>query len=100
MNITRDHAPPAIAGVPAPAGARKVDEWIDETDRGDWARFFRGTRRGASVHVDIIGMQNADRSVERTISVCAPNVGLDAASARELGADLLAAADELDELHD
>ena len=64
-------------------------------------RWFSGTKRGtAGMRVNIIGMQHADGTVERTIAVYAVDAELGAAAARGLASDLLAAADDLDRLGD
>jgi hypothetical protein len=85
--------------VPLPAGVTHVDEWhyvgISDTVR---TRLFYGTRRGELARVDLVGTQDGDgQIIERLIKVdykgarsgsTAPPV------ARELVADLLAAADD------
>lgn len=83
------------ANVPPPPDASRVSGW-DDGD-GQVSRYFRGTQRGHKARVDIAGSQNADGTVsERVILVGACNIEVDAAGAREIAADLLAAADELD----
>jgi hypothetical protein len=83
------------ADVPPPADASRVSTW-DDGD-GQVSRYFRGTRRGNQVRVDIAGSQNSDGIVtERVILVGGCDVEVDASGARQIAADLLAAADELD----
>jgi hypothetical protein len=78
--------------VPPPAGARDVSSW----DTDDRVRVFFGTLRNATaVPVDIAGLQYGVGTVERHISLYAPDLELDAATARKVAADLLDAADEL-----
>jgi hypothetical protein len=85
------------ADVAPPADATRVSAW-DDVD-GQVSRYFRGTKRGAKVRVDIAGSQNADGTVaERVILIDACDAEVDAAAARQIAADLLAAADELDRL--
>lgn len=85
------------ADVTPPADATRVSAW-DDVD-GQVSRYFRGTKRGIKARVDIAGSQNADGTVaERVILVDACDVEVDAATARQIAADLLAAADELDRL--
>jgi hypothetical protein len=88
------------ASVPLPPGATSASEW-DFRDRrcGRVWRHFTGTRRGTTATVGIDGMQNSDGSVaERQISIICGNGELTATTAREVAADLIAAADELDQL--
>jgi hypothetical protein len=83
------------ANVPPPADASRVSVWDDHD--GQVSRYFRGTKRGNKARVDIAGSQNADGSVaERVILVGASDIEVDASGARQIAADLLAAADELD----
>jgi hypothetical protein len=90
--------------VPSPASARWLSEWFDWEDTS--ARAFRGTVRGEDkILVDICGFQTADGSViHPSVTVKsghhneAPG-SISAASARQLAADLLAAADELHRLN-
>ena len=101
MTITPHIIPAAPANVAPPAGASYVSEWIDETDKGDWGRYFAGTRRGlACVRVDLTGWQDGDGAIIEHHIACyaGDGVQLSAETARDLAADLLAAADELDEL--
>jgi hypothetical protein len=78
--------------VSPPPGARDVSSW----DTDDRVRVFVGTLRNATaVPVDIAGLQYGDGSVERRISLYAPDLELDVATARKVAADLLDAADEL-----
>jgi hypothetical protein len=77
---------------PPAGGARDVSSW----DTDDTVRVFFGTLRNATaVIVDIAWLQYGDGSVERHISLYAPDLELDAATAREVATDLLDAADEL-----
>jgi hypothetical protein len=83
------------ANVPPPADASRVSAW-DDSD-GQVSRYFRGTMRRNKARVDIAGSQNADGTVaERVILVGDCDIEVDAAGARQIAADLLAAADELD----
>jgi hypothetical protein len=83
------------ANVPPPADASRVSAW-DDGD-GQVSRYFRGTKRGNQARVDIAGSQNADGTVtERVILVGGRDIEVDATGARQIAADLLAAADELD----
>lgn len=80
-----------------PAGAADVRDWRDA------ARRFYGTERtsnGWQVPVSIVGEQYRDGRVDRRIVVCEGwDLGeLDTEQARQLAADLLAAADEIDRL--
>jgi hypothetical protein len=84
--------------IPAnPAGAVEVDGWRLD---GGTARPFTGTKRttvlnrGDDVHVDIMGCQCRDGSVDRRISLNG-NHFLGASEARELARVLIAAADEM-----
>ena len=79
----RNPQPAALAHIVAPADAQHVEDWIDETGTGVWARFIRGTRRyTGGVHVDVCGWQAADGTVDRHVAVFAPDADLDAATAR------------------
>lgn len=93
------HTPAALAHIAAPADADHVEDWVDESDLGMPVRWFRGTARTvAGVRVVINGWQEWDGPTARHISVHAVDAELDAVTARELAAALLAAADELDQL--
>ena len=82
-----------------PAALDSVEPPADGADDDTWSRFFTGTKRDTfGVRVDIVGVQYGDGAIERTISVHATDIHLDAATARDLGAALLAAAEELDQL--
>jgi hypothetical protein len=66
-------------------------------------RFFQGTKRGTKVHVDIASIQNYDGTLAEAV-IFVDGRGsyaaeLDPSAARELAADLLAAADDLDKLN-
>jgi hypothetical protein len=94
--------PKPYADVPPPAGALSVAGW--RLERGT-ARSFTGTKRGTAedpagrlICVDIDGDQDIDGTVDRYISINV-NACIDSAAARGLAADLLAAADEVDELN-
>jgi hypothetical protein len=83
------------ANVGPPADASRISAWDDRD--GQVSRYFRGTKRGTKARVDIAGSQNADGTVaERVILVGEGDIEVDAAGARQIAADLLAAADELD----
>jgi hypothetical protein len=83
-----------------PAGATTV--YPCEEHDGVWFRVFDGTtRRVAGAEVDITGKQTADGTLHRGITVNVDDLrdgGLGADQARELGAALIAAAVELDQL--
>lgn len=83
------------ANVAPPADASRVSAW-DDSD-GQVSRYFRGTKRGNRARVDIAGSQNSDGTIaERVILVGGCDIEVDAAGARQIAADLLAAADELE----
>jgi len=80
----------------AARGAIQIDE--DWRYNDGQARRFQGTKRGTEFHVDIIGWQDRDASIVRH-TVIDRDIFIDStAAARELAADLLAAADEIDAL--
>ena len=80
----------------AARGAIQIDE--DWRYNDGQARRFQGTKRGTEFHVDIIGWQDRDGSIVRH-TVIDRDIFIDStAAARELAADLLAAADEIDAL--
>lgn len=80
-----------------PPDAVHLDDW--ETRHGERFRFFRGSRWGRRVTVEIVGFQYADGRVDkRVIHLNADNVDLDRHQAALVIADLTAAADELDRL--
>ncbi|MFN6554708.1 hypothetical protein ACP6C3_31190 [Mycolicibacterium septicum] len=76
-----------------PAGALHVDSW--EGPANDRFRFFRGTRRGERVAVEIVGFQFADGRVDRVAHLHADHVDLKVIDIERLLADLLAAKDEI-----
>jgi hypothetical protein len=91
-----------LANVPHPAGATAVFEWYD-TQPGPYSaqRYFRGgswvverDNRDTDMCVQVDGVQNADGRVERFVVLDDDN--LNPVQARQLGAALLAAADEVD----
>ncbi|OBI53471.1 hypothetical protein A5707_11400 [Mycobacterium kyorinense] len=88
--------------VPAPAGATHVHEWQAVHSVTVPTRYFEGTHRGDLIRVDINGSQEGDGSVrERWINVSVADTranGLDSANIRQGARDMIAAADELDEL--
>jgi hypothetical protein len=72
--------------------------WEHDGD-GKWFRFFAGTARElGETSVTITGLQSADGSIERTISIDGSDEGLDASTARQIAAALIEAADELERL--
>lgn len=73
--------------------------WEHDGD-GKWTRFFMGTTRkvGDDSAVSIMGNQSVDGNIERTINIDGSDEGLDAATARQLAAALIEAADELERL--
>lgn len=81
--------------VAPPADASRISAWDDRD--GQVSRYFRGTKHGNKTRVDIAGSQNADGTVaKRVILVGGCDIEFDAADARQIAANLLAAADELD----
>lgn len=50
--------------VPAPAGATWVSEWLPCNAETTVARWFRGTRRGGEIHVEICAIQIAEGRIE------------------------------------
>jgi hypothetical protein len=96
MQATNPHPDvPPLAGALSVAGPR-----FD--DISDW-RHFRRTKRGAAetrcgnlISVDITGDQFSEGYVDRRIDIC-DTYRLDPSGARALAADLIAAANELDE---
>jgi hypothetical protein len=89
--------------VPLPAGADSIDSWYldDRADRV--SRTFENVVRGSVVEVGIVGEQDYSGEVlDRSIMVNVTNphgmIEVDAATARLIAADLIAAADELDQL--
>ena len=85
-----------------PVGATKVKAWEGHNDRRI-TRTFTGTERGGAVYVGITGVQAYTGDVlHRGILVDVNNrhgiVEIDAAAARQIATDLLAAADELESL--
>lgn len=89
------------ATVAPPADATEVGVWVDDDTnsfgQATW-RTFLGTLRGTErVRVDILGTQGDDGTVSNRVVLvrCEPTPAqLDAAAARQVAADLLAAADE------
>lgn len=89
----------ALAAIPAPTDARHVEEWRDDFGTSEYDRYFSGTRRNASgVTLTVTGFQAADGTARRNVHIFAADAHLDSAALRELAAQALAAADELDEL--
>jgi hypothetical protein len=90
-------AAPPLDDVTPPAGAVRTFGWQRD---GTWFRDFEGTtRRGGPARVQISGRQQADGSTRRWITVHARHLeALDPASARELAALLIEAADEMEKL--
>ena len=84
-----------LSGIAAPPDAQTLDVWEDRD--GEKFRFFRGTRRGTRVGVEIVGFRRGDGTIEeRTVHLDADVVGgLDLAAVQELIDDLAAARDEL-----
>ena len=88
--------------VSPPAGALSVAGWRFD-DLSD-ARHFRGAKRGAAetgcgylIPVDINGNQWGDGDIDRYVDIC-DTYRRDPSGARALAADLIAAANEVDEL--
>lgn len=88
-----------FAEVPRPADATRFCMWSDE-EGGVWVRTFDGTRRsvGGKEVVFIDGRQYQDGRVERSIVLTVGDDDYDAATARQLAAALIDAADELERL--
>jgi len=93
------------ANVPHPAGATDVHDWVDlETDMpfrcfdGSWWVVER-PERGEDIDVHIAGTQHHDGSITRDIAVHELHADhpLTIKQARELGAALIAAADEAEQ---
>lgn len=80
-----------------PAGAVRTFDWQRNSN---WFRDFEGTsRRRGLARVQIAGRQQADGSTRRWITVHTRHLdALDPASARELAALLMEAADEMEQL--
>lgn len=86
---------------PLPAGAKSADNW--EVNGDAITRYFFGPWRGDRFHIGIMGEQDHSGTViSRTAYVGTElhDHDLDAADLREIAADCLAAADELDALSD
>jgi hypothetical protein len=96
-------------GVPLPAGADRIDDWELGRTGADGMpnvyRGFTGTRRivgcderDRDIAVEVTGLQRMDGSVERNICVTEiDGPPLTPATARLLGAALIAAATEADQ---
>ena len=89
------------AGIPAPSDATEVDDWT-EWDEGIYARAFTvATRDAGPMAVEVAGVQYASGHTRRYILTRPNSFGNDgemtAAQARALAAELLNAADTLDE---
>lgn len=81
--------------VAAPFGAAYCGHWDQDTD-GRWSRGFDGTTRlSGGTAVVIRGLQDADGTVERHVSIGAAK--LTTWQARQLAAALINAADEIDQ---
>ena len=80
-----------------PADATEVGAWEFVGGGPAAKRYFRGTKRGDKVRVDIAGLQYSDGTARRWIFVDVPRkiAELDADEANEVAADLLAAAGEV-----
>jgi hypothetical protein len=91
---------PTRPAVPLPAGAKSADRWeVDDRDERV-TRMFSNAERGTVIRVGIMGKQDYSGDVlYRNILIDVSNkyglVDVDAAGARQIAADLLAAADEL-----
>ena len=87
--------------VPLPPGALYADDWETQPD-GSETRAFEGLLRGQRVQIEIRGIQARSGEVLQRVAVAdtelCGGVELDAAGLRELAADALGAADELDRL--
>ncbi|WP_236977646.1 hypothetical protein [Mycobacterium kiyosense] len=84
-----------FSDVTPPADATRI--WLPEESDTGWIRAFDGTRRSVSADTDVIilGCQNQDGTTVRTIGIVARG-DYDAATARQIAAAILDAADELD----
>lgn len=83
--------------VKPPAGAVRVDPW--EVAAGVRFRFFRGTRRGDRVSVEVMGFQYEDGRVEQRVAhIHADHVDFDIDGLTELMDDLQATKDEIQRL--
>ena len=95
----RDAGTAADVGVAPPPGDGWHYHWEHDGD-GKWFRFFTGNTHevdGGSA-VRISGIQYADGTITRSISIDGDTESLDAQQARKVAAALLDAADELDQL--
>ncbi|MGY4648417.1 hypothetical protein [Mycobacterium sp. URHB0021] len=86
--------------IPLPPDATAADSWGVGADERV-TRVFAGASRGTAVRVTIYGEQDHSGEVLNRIISVYPNdrhgaAELDAASARDLAADLIDAADEID----
>ncbi len=87
--------------IPLPPGAKYADDWQVQRDQSV-TRAFEGTMRGDRVVIEIRGFQAHSGDVLERVAVVdterAGGTEMDAAELRELAADALAAADELEGL--
>jgi hypothetical protein len=100
---TDQHTEPSVAqpvdttpAIAPPGVAIQIDE--DWRYNDGQVRRFQGTKRGTEFHVDIIGWQDRDGSIVRHAVIDRDIVIDSTAATRELAAELLAAADEIDAL--
>lgn len=96
--VSQNAAAALYADVAPPPEDGEHYHWEHDGD-GKWFRFFAGsTREVGDTTVMINGLQSADGTITRSISIDGDSEGLDAARARAIAAAVLDAADELDRL--
>ena len=96
--VGQNAAAALYADVPPPPEDGQHYPWEHDGD-GKWFRFFAGTTRDlGKTTVTISGLQYADGTITRSISVDGDDESLDATQARKIATALLDAADELDRL--
>jgi hypothetical protein len=83
-----ENAQRSLSGIAALPDAQALDVWEDRD--GEMFRFFRGTRRGRRIAVEIVGFQRADGTIEERTVHLEPDTesGLDGADVQELVDDL------------
>jgi hypothetical protein len=88
-----------FGAIPAPHGVEFVWHWTADDNGQDWQRSLEGaSRRIGALVVSVNGTQRPDGSVQSYATIESNTVEFDAATVRQIAAELIAAADELDRL--
>jgi hypothetical protein len=96
---------PTYSSIPLPAGAQCVEDWTRPHGRGRMPNVYRGftgtsqiIEHDRAIEVQVIGWQRLDGNIRREVCVSEIDDSLTLATGRQLGAELIAAADEAEEM--